>query len=107
MRSRFNGHFSPIARPRRHEFDVVKAVVSGDGPIAGATAAELTQQHFFDLRSLSVSADGERFLVSTSGYPIGELIEEFDIAKPLQVKRILQPHVRGEPATGAAYGQAA
>ena len=28
--SRFNGHYSPIARPRRHKFDVVKVAVDAD-----------------------------------------------------------------------------
>lgn len=105
--SRFSGHYSPIARPRRHEFDIVKVTVDPDGPIAGAIPSELTQQHFFDLRSLSVSPDGEHFLLSTSGYPIGSLIEEFDISKPLQIKKIFQPHVPGEPSMGAQFGQAA
>jgi hypothetical protein len=107
VKSRFNGNYSPIARPRRHEFDVVRVAVDPDIPVAGAAPVELTQQHFFDLRSLSVSPDGERFLVSTSGYPIGSLIEEFDVATPLQIKRIFQPHVPGEPSTGAEFGPAA
>lgn len=104
--SRFTGHYSPIARPRRHDFDIVKVIIDPDGPVAGAVSTELTQQHFFDLRSLSVSPDGERFLLSTSGYPIGSLIEEFDIAKPLQIKRIFQPHVPNEPSLGASFGEA-
>jgi hypothetical protein len=106
VKSRFHGHYSPIARPRRHEFDVVKVMVDADGPVAGAVPVELTQQGFFDLLSLSVSPDGESFLLSTSGYPIGSLIEEFDIAKLLQIKRIFQPHVPAEPSTGAAFGGA-
>ena len=107
VKSRFNGHYSPIARPRRHKFDVVKVMVDPDGPVAGAVPVELTQQEFFDLRSLSVSPDGQRFLVSTSGYPIGDLIEEFEIAKPLQIGRIFQPHVPSEPSTEVVFGEAA
>ncbi len=106
-KSRFNGHYSPIARPRRHEFDVVKVTVDPDRSVAGAAPVDLTQQGFFDCRSLSISSDGERFLVSTSGYPIGDLIEEFEIASPLKIKRIFQPHVPGEPSGGPAFGQAA
>lgn len=105
--SRFNGHYSPIARPRRHKFDVFKVAIDADGPVAGTTPTDLTQQEFFDLLSLSVSPDGQSFLVSTTGYPIGSLLEEFDIAKPLQIKRIFQPHVSGEPSMGAQFGQAA
>jgi hypothetical protein len=107
VKSRFIGHYSPIARPRKHEFDVETVAVDPDGPVAGAAPIELTQQHFFDLRSLSVSSDGQRFLISTSGYPIGSLIEEFDVATPLQIKKIFQPHVPGEPSMGAAFGPAA
>lgn len=106
-KSRFNGHYSPIARPRRHKFDVVEVMFDPDGPIAGGVPVELTHQEFFDLRSLSVSPDGDRFLVSTSGYPIGDLIEEFEIAKPLQIWRIFQPHVPSEPSTEAVFGEAA
>ncbi len=106
-KSRFTGHYSPIARPRRHEFDIVKIIVDPDDSAPVAAPTELTQQHFFDLRSLSVSPDGERFLISTSGYPIGSLIEEFDIVKPLQIKGIFQPHVPSEPSLGASFGQAA
>ena len=107
VKSGFNGHYSPIARPRRHEFDVMKATVGPDGPTVGTTPVQLTQQHFFDLRSLSVSPDGKNFLVSTSGYPIGDLIEGFAVSDPLQIKFIYQPHVPSEPSTGPAYGQAA
>jgi hypothetical protein len=107
VKSRFNGHYSPIARPRRHQFDVVKVVIDPDASIAGSMPVELTQQEFFDLRSLSVSPDGERFLVSTSGYPIGDLLEEFEIAKPLKIKRIFQPHVPSQPPAGAVFGEAA
>jgi hypothetical protein len=104
--SRFTGNYSPIARPRRHKFDVVKVQIDPFGPVPGATPIELTHQAFFDLRSLAVSPNGESFLVSTSGYPIGSLIEEFDIANPLQIKKIFQPHVPSEPSSGASFGQA-
>jgi hypothetical protein len=53
--SRFTGNYSPVARPRRHELDVVEVVVNPDGPVAGAVPVELTNQHFFDLRSFRVS----------------------------------------------------
>jgi dipeptidyl aminopeptidase/acylaminoacyl peptidase len=107
VKSRFTGHYSPIARPRKHDFDIVKIVVDPDGPVAGAVPIELTQQHFFDMRSLSVSPDGQHFLLSTSGYPIGSLIEEFDLASPLEIKKIFQPHVPSEPGGGPSFGQAA
>jgi hypothetical protein len=107
IKSRFNGHYSPIARPRKHDFDVVKVLTDPNGLVAGASPVELTQQHFFDLYSLSVSPDGQHFLVSTTGYPIGALIEEFDLASPLAIKKIFQPHVPSEPREQPAFGPAA
>lgn len=106
VKSRFNGHYSPVARPRRHKFDVVKVIVNADGPVVSGSFVELTHQNFFDMQSLSISPDGEHFLVSTYGYPIGSLIEEFEIANPLEIHKIFQPHVPSEPSTGASFGQA-
>jgi dipeptidyl aminopeptidase/acylaminoacyl peptidase len=105
-KSNFYGHYSPIARSRKHKYDVVKVAVDPEDRVAGAVPVQLTQQEFFDLRSLAVSADGERFLVSTTGYPIGSLFLEFEIAKPLAIKRIFQPHVPSEPRMGPAFGPA-
>ena len=104
--SRSFGHSSPIAAPRRHDFDVMKITIDPDRTIAGAVPIELTQSYFRDLYSLSVSPDGEQFMVSTSGYPIGSLIEEFRIDHPLRQHRIFQPHVAGEPSGGPSFGQA-
>ena len=105
VRSAFTGHYSPIARARKHKFDVFEIKLGQDGRAAEAAPERLTQQEFFDLRSLSVSEDGASFLVSTSGYPIGSLIEEFDCDAPLRIKRIFQPHVEGAPE-GTPYGVA-
>jgi hypothetical protein len=105
--SRYNGHYSPIARPRKHDFDIVKIAIDPDGPVTGALPVELTQQHFFDMHSLAVSPDGQHFLLSTSGYPIGSLIEEFDLADPLAIKKIFQPHVPSEPSGSPEFGPAA
>jgi dipeptidyl aminopeptidase/acylaminoacyl peptidase len=107
VKSRFNGHYSPIARPRRHKFDIVRIPIGPDGFVPSAQPQELTQQSFFDMRSLKVSPDGEHFLVATSDYPIGSLIMEFEIAHPLATHKIFQPHVPGEPSFGAQFGQAA
>ena len=106
VRSMFNGHYSPIARPRKHNLDIYAIPLGPDGAIAGAVANQLTHQQFFDLRSLSVSDDGERFLVSTSGYPIGDLIEEFQIKNTQHPTRIFQPRAKGSPDIGPSYGDA-
>lgn len=104
--SRSFGHSSPIAASRRHDFDVVKIATDPDQTIAGSTPVELTQSYFYDVQSLSVSPDGEQFLVSTSGYPIGGLLQEFRLDHPLRQHRIFQPHVPGESSTGPSFGQA-
>jgi hypothetical protein len=46
-----------------------------------------------------------RLLVSTTGYPIGDLIEEFTLGDP-GGNEIFQPHVPGQPSIGPSYGEA-
>jgi hypothetical protein len=101
--SGFNGHYSPIARPRRHDFDINMAQL----PPNRSAPVQITHQKFFDMRSLSVSDDGAYFLISTTGYPIGDLIEELEIASRDRIKKIFQPLVPNSPSTGVAYGKAA
>jgi hypothetical protein len=105
--SGFHGHYSPIARPRRHDFDINQIQLSPNGSAATSPPVALTHQKFFDLRSLSVSDDGASFLISTTGYPIGDLFEEFEVASSERTKKIFQPVVPGSPSSGVAYGRAA
>jgi hypothetical protein len=107
IKSRFLGHHSNISRPGRHEFDVVKAIVDPDGPVSGSAPLELTQQHYYDLLSLSVAPDDKHFLVSAFEYPVGWMIEEFEVENPLRIRKMFQPHVPSEPKLGATFGQAA
>ena len=104
--SRSFGHSSPIAASRRHDFDVMKVAIDPDQTIAGTVPVELTQSYFRDVQSLSVSPDGEQFLLSTTGYPIGGLLLEFWVEHPLRQHRVFQPHVPGESSTGPSFGQA-
>ena len=109
--SGFYGHYSPIASSKRHKLDVMKVPLGPDGSASGAPV-RLTQQEFYEVNSLSLSNDGTRFLLSTSSYPIGSLLEEFEIAMPLRTAGIFQPHVAGAPKTPsgdsqAIYGEAA
>jgi len=48
---------------------------------------------------------GTKLLISTSGYPIGALIEEFNLTASGRDK-IFQPHVPGEPSVGPSFGEA-
>lgn len=104
--SRFTGHYSPIVRPARHDWDLFSVPVQP----AGAASSQLTHSSLYDLQSLDVANDGVnqggvRLLISTTGYPIGALIEEI---KPSGSGRdmIFQPHVPGEPPVGPSFSEA-
>lgn len=105
LSSGFNGHYSPIAGPRRHKLDVMQVQLGAAGVASGAPV-RLTQQEFYEVNSLSVSNDGTRFLLSTSAYPIGSLLEEFEIATSLRTAAIFQPHVADAPKTPSGDRQA-
>lgn len=82
--SSFTGNHSPIARPARHDWDVFSIPVQAGPAIAGAAATRVTHASFYDLQSLDAVADGlnvggTKILVSTTGYPIGALLEEFNL----------------------------
>jgi hypothetical protein len=100
------GHSSPIASSRRHKFDIMKVALDENAAVVGASQ-QLTNQELYDLGSLAISPDGKSFLLSVYRYPAGAMIEEYDIATPLQIKRTFQPHVTGEPPAGAVFGEAA
>jgi len=62
------------------------------------------------LQSVDVAADtlnpgGTKILISTTGYPVGALLEEFNLGATGRDK-IFQPHVTGEPSGGPSYGEA-
>lgn len=108
--STFTGHYSPIARPARHDWDVFSIPVGAGGPIAGTAPTRITHAILYDLRSLDVAADGInpggiKLLISTSGYPIGALLQEV-VLGPISKDKIFQPHVQNEPSVGPAYGDA-
>jgi hypothetical protein len=108
--SSFTGNHSPIARPARHDWDVFSIPVQGNAVIAGSVPTRVTHASLYDLQSLDVVDDpinqgGTKLLISTSGYPIGALIEEF-IAGASGRDKIFQPHVPGESSVGPAYGEA-
>src|SRR5262249_48716278 len=64
----------------------------------------------YDLYSLDVTPDevaggGTKLLISTIGYPIGALFQEFILGATGRDK-IFQPHVPGESSVGPSYGDA-
>jgi hypothetical protein len=108
--SRLTGHYSPIVRPARHDWDVYAIAAEPSAASEGVLPTPITHASFYDLRSIDVVDDSvkpgtTKLLVSTTGYPIGALLEEFTLGDPGRNK-IFQPHVPGEPSTGPSYGEA-
>jgi hypothetical protein len=108
--SSFTGHYSPVVRPARHDWDLYSIPVQPNALTPGAVPTRITHASFYDLRSLDIAADtvgpgGTKLLISTTGYPIGALLEEFVLGASGRDK-IFQPHVPGEPRLGATFGEA-
>lgn len=105
--SGFTGHHSPIVRPSRHDWDVFSVFVESNTVNA---PERITHELFYDMQSLDATADpvnqgGTKLLISTTGYPIGALIEEFT-TEASDRNKIFQPHVPGESSAGPSYGEA-
>ena len=108
--SRFTGNHSPVVRPARHDWDAFSIPVQSSATTASSAATQITHASFYDMRSLDVIADplnqgGMKLLISTTGYPIGALLEEFNLGASGRDK-IFQPHVPGESSVGPSYGEA-
>lgn len=108
--SNFTGNYSPIVRPARHNWDVFSVILQSAAIPAGAASSQITHGSFYDLQSLDVASDGVnpggiKLLISTSGYPIGALLEEFPVGD-VGRNKIFQPHVPGESKIGPSYGDA-
>jgi hypothetical protein len=107
--SSFTGNHSPIVRPARHDWDVFSVPIRSGAVPVGAGPTRITHTSFYDLQSLDVAADaiwgGTRVLISTRGYPIGALLEEFTSGAAGKDK-IFQPHVPGESSVGPSFGEA-
>lgn len=108
--SNFTGNHSPIVRPARHNWDVYVVPVQAGAVVTGSTPTQVTHTSFYDLQSLDVALDGitptgTKLLISTTGYPIGALIEEFNLGS-IGGQKLFQPHVPGESKSGPSYGEA-
>jgi hypothetical protein len=108
--SGFTGHYSPIVRPGRHDWDVFSIPVQSNATTASIGPTQITHASLYDLRSLDIVGDplnqgGTKLLISTAGYPIGALLEEFNLGASGRDK-IFQPHVPGESSVGPSYGEA-
>jgi hypothetical protein len=108
--SSFTGHYSPVVRPARHDWDVFSIPIQANVTTASIVPTQITHASFYDLQSLDVAADalnqgGTKLLISTSAYPIGPLLKEFNLGASGRDKTF-QPHVQGESSVGPAYGEA-
>jgi Tol biopolymer transport system component len=108
--SSFTGHHSPIVRPGRHDWDVFSIPVQSNATTVSIAPTQITHASFYDLQSLDIVPDalnqgGTKLLISTTGYPIGALLEEFNLGASGRDK-IFQPHVPGESSVGPSYGEA-
>jgi hypothetical protein len=108
--SRFTGNYSPVVRPARHDLDVFSIPVQSNATTASIAPTQITHASFYALQSIDIVADalnqgGTKLLISTTGYPIGALFEEFNLGASGRDK-IFQPHVPGEPSVGPSYGEA-
>ncbi|HEX4007477.1 MAG TPA: hypothetical protein VHX60_14975 [Acidobacteriaceae bacterium] len=108
--SNFTGNYSPVVRPARHNWDVFSTTVQSSATTASSGAMQVTHGSFYDMQSLDVVADplnrgGTELLISTTGYPIGALLEEFNLGASGRDK-IFQPRVPGESSVGPSYGEA-
>jgi hypothetical protein len=104
------GHNSPLVGPARHDWAVFSIPVHSNAIASGSLRTQITHVAFYDLHSLDVAADGitpggTKVLISTTGYPIGSLFEEFNLGST-GMQSIFQPHVPGEPSVGPSFGEA-
>lgn len=93
--SSYQGSYSPIARPGNHDVDIYSIGIDG------TQKTQLTQQHLYEINSMSLSPDSQEILISTSRYPVGDLLEAYSVGDFHSAHLVYQPHVRHEPSGGA------
>jgi Tol biopolymer transport system component len=87
VRSAAFEHHSPLVDNRRHKFDLF-AVNASTGAVA-----QLTDQKFYELSHLSVSADGKHAMITVSTYSEGDQFQIFTMNDSSATPQHLQPHV--------------
>ncbi len=97
-RSSFFGHYSPIARPSLHEWDIY-SVNPEDGQLR-----QITNKRFYRVSEPSLSRDGKKMLFSVETETGSQLqLYSLDSQAP---PSILQPHVPHEPSSPIYAGAA-
>lgn len=95
LRSGAFEHHSPLVDNRRHKFDVF----SVDTETRNVTS--LTEQKFYEINNISISADGRQLLLSVSTYPEGDHFLVVPVVKSPSAARSLQPGVPNRPQGGS------
>ena len=91
LRSGAFEHHSPLVDNRRHKFDLFSADLS-----SGSVTA-LTDQKFYELSHLSVSADNKQILMTVSTYPEGDHFLIYTVTRSQVHVKSLQPRVPDGP----------
>ncbi len=94
LRSGTFEHYSPLVHNRRHKFDVFSVDTETRNVIS------LTEQKFYEINNISISADGGQLLLSVSTYPEGDHFLVAPVVKSSSAARSLQPSVPNRPQGG-------
>lgn len=94
LRSGAFEHYSPVVGNHRHKFDVF-SVDTETGKVDS-----LTEQKYYEINNLSVSADGRQLLLSVSTYPEGDHFLVGPVVKSSSAAKSLQPSVPNGPSSG-------
>lgn len=92
MRSLFFGHYSPIVRPRRHDFGLFRLDLNRK------RAEALTNSKFYEVSAPSLSPDGKSIAFSIFTQA-GEILRFYSVADGQETLK-LEPHVSGQPSSG-------
>jgi len=94
LRSGAFEHHSPLVDNSRHKFDLFSADLSN-----GSVTA-LTDQKFYEMSHVSVSADGKQILITVSTYPEGDHFLIYPVTTSQAHVKSLQPKVPDGPKGG-------
>ncbi len=89
-RSRYFGNYSPVAGRHAHDIDIFSADLTDD------KVRQLTDEHFYTVSPLSVSADGKNLLFKTYG-DSGSVLKLYSLKTPGSSKVTMQPQIAGAP----------
>lgn len=101
MRSLAFKNYSPIVRPRYHDFDLYRM------DLKSHQVQAITHGKFYDVCQPSVSPDGKNVIFKvprSDKYALIEVFRVYSVVGAVNVQSELQPRVPGEPASGPIPG---